>query len=172
MRNSARCLLTLAAVCSTPAFAAGGRMISWGNSGVSFEQYRRDAVECGRKGYYLDVSGTEAAQVFKDASRKLESNEADLATAGMVGDRDRAISIAASSSHIVESTRPQKRIQEVRTLLEDTVATCLKERGYRQFRLTDSQQDHVRRLRVGSSERHAYLYSLASDPKVLDAQAL
>lgn len=172
MRNAAQYLLTLAALSSTPAFATDARVTSWGNSGVSFEQYRRDAVECGRQGYYLDVSDTEAAHVFREASHKLDSNDTDLAAAAMAGDRDRTMNIVASSSRIVEGTRPQKRLREVRDLLAETVAACLTGRGYRRFQLTSAQQARLHRLPVGSPERHSYLYSLASDARVLGAQAI
>jgi hypothetical protein len=39
-------------------------MTSWGKASVAFDTYRADAVECGREGYFADVSDTEAAKVF------------------------------------------------------------------------------------------------------------
>ena len=52
------------------------------------------------------------------------------------------------------------------------VVACLRERGYRQFRLTDDQRRQLRRLRHGTDERRAFLHSLASNPRVLEAQGL
>ncbi|WP_066724377.1 hypothetical protein [Sphingomonas pituitosa] len=151
------------------AAAADRPMLSWGKPGVTIETYRDDAVACGREGYYLDVSNTEAAKVFKQASSQLENNEASLS---MGGDVDRAIQIANDSSRIVERTRPAQRMKEVRTLLQDTVSSCLRARGYAQFQLTPEQQRHLRALRPGSPARHAYLHGLASDPAILAAQKL
>ncbi len=150
-------------------FAADRPMLSWGKPGVTLDAYRADAVACGREGYYLDVSNTEAAKVFKQASSQLENNEASL---GMTGDVDRAIQIANDSSRIVERTRPAQRIKEVRALLQDTVSSCLQARGYTQFQLTTAQQRHLRSLKLGSPARHAYLHGLASNPAVIEAQKL
>lgn len=144
-------------------------MLSWGKPGVTLEAYRADAVACGRQGYYLDVSNTEAAKVFKQASSQLENNEASLS---MGGSLDRAIQIANDSSRIVERTRPAQRMKQVRTLLQDTVSSCLRTRGYTQFQLTPEQQRYVQSLKIGSPARHAYLHGLASNPAVLATQKL
>lgn len=148
--------------------AAEHPVVSWGKPGVTLEAYRADAVACGRQGYYLDISNTEAARVFKDASRQLESNEANLSL--VAGDIDRATQIANDSGRIVERTRPAERMKQVRTLLQDTVATCLRSRGYTQFQLTRDQQRYLKTLKLGSPERHAYLHDLASNPAILAAQ--
>ncbi len=153
-------------------FAKERPMLSWGKPGVTLDAYRADAVACGREGYYLDVSNTAAAKVFKQASSQLENNEANLAATAMTGDLDRAMQVANDSSRIVERTRPAQRIKEVRTLLEDTVSSCLRARGYTRFQLTPAQQRYVRALKLGSPARHAYLHGLASNPAVLAAQKL
>lgn len=171
-----RCLTAILIVLSVSiaplsgAVAAERPVLSWGKAGVTLDAYRADAVACGRQGYYLDISNTEAAKVFKDASRQLETNEARLSV--VAGDMDRAIQVANDSSRIVERTRPTERIKQVRTLLQDTVASCLQTRGYTRFQLTRDQQRHLKGLRIGSPERHAYLHGLASDPAILAAQHL
>jgi len=162
-----RCIAAMLVLLPAAALAADRPVLSWGKAGVTLDAYRADAVACGRQGYYLDVSQTEAAQVFKQASAQLENNEASLS---MAGDLDRTIQIANDSSRIVERTRPAERMKQVRTLLQDTVATCLQARGYTRFQLTRDQQRHLRGLRPGSSERHAYLHGLASDARILAAQ--
>jgi len=40
------------------------------------------------------------------------------------------------------------------------------------FQLTRAQARRLKKLEAGSLERRAYLYRLASDPKVLEAQAM
>jgi hypothetical protein len=166
-----RCTAILLVV-PTAVRAAEPPVLSWGKPGVTLEAYRADAVACGRQGYYLDVSNTEAARVFKDASRQLDNNEANLASTAMTGGLDRAMQIANDSSRIVERTRPAERMKQVRTLLQDTVASCLQARGYTRFQLTRDQQRHLKALKLGSPERHAYLHGLASDPAILAAQHL
>jgi hypothetical protein len=165
-----RCLFLIAVMAPSAALAAKPPMLSWGKPGVSLAAYREDAVSCGRQGHYLDISNTEAAKVFKQASSQLENNENNLASSAMTGDTNRIMSVAVDSARIVERTQPAKRMKEVRTLLQDTVATCLRERGYRQFRLTEAQQRQLGALRLGSAERHAYLHGLARDPAILEAQ--
>jgi hypothetical protein len=46
------------------------------------------------------------------------------------------------------------------------------DRGYSRFQLTGEQFEFLHYLRAGSAERHGYLHSLASNPVVLDKQAL
>lgn len=169
MRHRLICTLALAFAVAAPAGAREQPAVSWGKAGVSFDQYRQDAVECGRAGYYLDVSNTEAARVFKTASSRLESNESDL---HMSGDQTRIMAIVAYSALIVEGTRPRERMKEVRTLMNDAVAACLTGRGYVRFQLSSAQRDQLRHFRRGTVERHAFLYGLASDPAVLSTQAI
>lgn len=161
-----------AALLVTPLAAAKPTSISWGKLGVSLDQYRDDAVACGRAGYYRDVAGTEAAQVFKRATSQLESNESDMQSLARTAGSLPPMDIVGVSTRIVASTRPGERMNDVRDLLQDTVAVCLRQRGYTPFWLTKTQQSRLRHLHLGSPERHAYLHGLATDPNVLRAQAI
>jgi hypothetical protein len=162
--------------------AARSEPLSWGKPGVPIDQYRSDAVACGRSGYYLDVSNTEAAGVFKGASRQLEANETNLQTAAsMIATEpnpdlrpariDAVNAIVGRSARIVEAARPQERIRQIGQLMQGKVDACLRERGYVRFRLTPAQRKRLQHLHLGSPERHDYLYRLSSDPAVLNAQA-
>jgi hypothetical protein len=164
---------TLAGLClAAPAFAGSKpNPVSWGKIGVSFEQYRQDAVDCTREGYYLDVSGTEAAQTLKRASSQIENNEVNLYNP-YGSSWPTQVDIVTRSDAIAQGTRPDKRFKEVRALQEDAVAKCLIERGYKRFTLTRDEQDHLAHLKAGSDARHQYLYSLAVNPKILSAQAV
>lgn len=162
MRLAALIALTACLALTSGLQAAPTVQVSWGKVGISLEQYRHDAVQCGRAGYYRDVSHTEAAQVFKNASRQLEANENSGADVGTF----------IASARIVEGTRPEMQIAQVRAYLQEATDRCLTELGYSRFRLTGAQQRQLRRLHLGSPERHAYLYSLASDPAVLRSQAV
>lgn len=181
MRQSFSCAVAMACLLSVPLSAAKTEATSWGKPGVSIDQYRTDAITCGRTGYYLDVSDTEAAHVFKDASAQLEANEADLPSAAMVAGsgtpdaREAAMEvndIVGRSAHIVEATRPAERMRTVGNLMQAKVDDCLKGRGYIHFKLTDSQRKHLAHLHLGSVDRHIYLYQLGTDPDVLKAQAM
>jgi hypothetical protein len=161
MRQALRFAL-LCALAAPSALSAGKpHGISWGKTGISFEQYRGDAVECGRSGYYLDVADTEAAQVFRRATRVLEASEANATP---------SVDTYITSARIVEGTRPEYRMEDVRKLLQGTVDGCLIDRGYTPFQLSQAQRKQLGRLKMGSPERHAFLYKLATDPEVLSAQ--
>lgn len=163
-----RSLVLAAAALACAAQAATPGPLSWGKPGVSFDQYRTDALACGRSGYYLDVSGTEAAHVFKDATSNLKANETDLSTPGpaLVKQLDTVI----ASQHVIDNTQPQRRFAEVRQLMQGTVDQCLAQRGYLRFRLTPGQARDLARYRFGTDARRQFLYRLASDPRVLATQ--
>lgn len=183
--------VAVALVAAAPAISANAPRTSWGKVGVSFEQYRADAVSCGRKGYYRDVSHTQAARVFRAASQQIDTI-ADTGPAPVdkwqteqIDPSQGAASLSRYEeapahfvdvgnriSQVVASTRPEERMAEVGQLLQSTVEQCLVSRGYRQFELTPDQQEHLGKLRPGSPERQTYLYGLATDARILEAQAL
>ncbi|PCD03552.1 hypothetical protein COC42_04060 [Sphingomonas spermidinifaciens] len=154
-----------------PAHPPKTPMVSWGKAGVAFDTYRADAVECGRAGHFRDVSDTEAAKVFRDASRRLEDNETALGLAAQTGDLTRVGNINAMSQQIISGTRPRERMREVAGVLNDTVAACLTQRGYVRFTLTEAQEKSLKADPAGTEARHHFLHALASDAKVLAVQA-
>jgi len=154
--------LLLIALAAGSAGAATSRQApreSWGKTGVTLLQYRQDAADCTAQGYFLDISQTEDAKAFVEASRRLDS-EVEMGV-----DPYRYQSI-------VNATRPDVRYQNLKGTLQATVDQCLTARGYSKFRLTDEQRHHLGRLKSGSDQRRAYLYSLATDPAVLQSQKL
>jgi hypothetical protein len=161
MRKAVALVLLSALACPAPALAAKPQL-SWGKAGISFEQYRGDSIACASQGYYVDVSGTEAAQVFKRASRTIETNE--------MGGVD--LNAAITTGRIVAGARPDERREEVRKLLQGTIDGCLIDRGYTPFELTQAQRKHLDQLKAGSQARHDYLYRLATDAEVLRSQAV
>ena len=66
---------------------------------------------------------------------------------------------------------PERQFAKAGDILESALERCLREHGYRKFKLTSEQRHRLSKLRVGSDARHAYLHSLASDPEVLTRQA-
>ena len=165
--------LLLAAALAVPGAAAPKPQESWGKADVSFETYRTDAVECGRLAYYADVSDTEQAKLFVSASRRLEAADdhgmgVPSATSEM--ELQRMVGLAARSEQIRAGIRPEKRMKELHVGLVDVVETCLEQRGYSRFTLTEEQRDALGKLKKGSPERHRFMHSLASDADVLRAQ--
>src|SRR5205823_3815090 len=79
---------------------------------------------------------------------------------------------AANQAHVIEGVRPEERFHNIKQTLEDRTGQCLQQRGYSRFVLTDDQRKALRKLKPGSDERRAYLYSLASNPAVLQGQQL
>lgn len=169
---------TFLSLLATSAFAAPAPQDSWGKAGVSLAQYRQDSVECATEGYNLDISQTEDAQVFVRATRELQIVPSGLIIAnigGPLGGAGNSVNVVANwagvQQHIVDSTRPEERFKNIKQMQLAKTDQCLVSRGYSKFRLTDEQRSRLRKLKFGSDERRAYLYSLASNPAVLQSQS-
>jgi hypothetical protein len=122
---------------------------SWGKPGISFLQYRTDAVECAwLTGDTAPVSVPPVDIVFALSGQDV--------------------------FEVIEQSRiSQYRIRNnVADQLESALETCLRGRGYRPFKLSDAQNAQLKLLKRGSPSRHRYLYGLATDPAVLTAQGL
>jgi hypothetical protein len=168
-------LLGLAAVSLTataPAFAAGKpRNVSWGQIGVSFAAYNRDAQQCtaGTQGVTLSLSPQTAHDLAVFGNGSLM---------GLFGIEGISPATALSPSHVrfYSSTYAETYKHALRMDFTDQLQAildqCLTERGYRPFRLTKAQMNRLHDLARGSAERARYLYSLGSDPAVLISQAL
>ena len=156
MRLAISALLLIAA---TSAAAAPAPSESWGKAGVSYDQYRLDAFECSSEGYNFDISQTEAAQAFVTASRRLETEIG----AGVD---------PYSYQTIVNNARPDMHLRDIKHVQLSVVEQCLVKRGYTKFRLNDQQRDGLKKLKVGSVDRHMYLYKLGADPNLLSAQSV
>ena len=170
----------LSAFMAASAAAAPAPKESWGKLGISLDQYREDALACGLQGYYTDISKTDDAQAFVKASKQLDAVTTGgmaLTTTGSSGTGpdatdsiDQAARYADQQAHIVESVRPEKRFENIKAMLVANTQQCLQKRGYSKFELTEGQQKRLRKLKAGSDERRAYLYSLGTDPAVLENQ--
>ena len=180
-----RCVLAiplLILVLPMPASSAPAPQESWGKAGVSLTQYRQDAVECALQGHYLDISQTDDAKAFVKGSRQLDavtSGASAPSTTGasgtgpaMTDSVDQMVRYANRQQHIVESVRPEQRFHSIKRTLVAKDEQCLMQRGYSKFRLTDDQRRRLSKLKAGSDERRAYLYSLASNPAVLQSQSV
>ncbi len=159
--------------------AAPAPLQSWGKAGITLVQYRQDAVDCALSGHYTDISQTNDAKEFLRASRELDTLHSSFAPGTTSGSEngpagadqlDRMGQFAASQQHVIDAVRPGQRYKSIKRTLEAATAECLEQRGYSRFALTDEQRRQLGKLKAGSDERRAFLYSLASNPSVLQLQ--
>ena len=134
----------------TPGYEA-----SWGKPGVSLEDYWIDSAKCGHQAAEVDLSSTAPAQALVIASRM---TEVYIDSSAFIG----AIRIGS----------PEVQWNRAATIMRRQLESCLAMRGYVKFKLTKDQARRLKMLEVGSLERRKYLYSLASDPEILEAQLL
>lgn len=135
---------------------------SWGQPGVSFLQYRTDAVECAyRVGQDAPVDYPEVDLVFS-SNIVMPGAEKDV-------DMPMREMVDAATPNPQRFTRPWR---EISSQLREPLAQCLGERGYRRFRLTKDQVKDLRSLSAGSRARQVYLWNLAVDPQVQQRQVV
>jgi hypothetical protein len=179
MRRSIAIACLIAAT-AFPAAAARlvnpGLGISWGKAGISLAQYRKDAIECGRSAAGTDLAGTGPAKAFVVGSRLIE-NDPNVGPgavidpmAGPAAAAD-AVAGAGSSPSVMRMIGPERQLAKAGDILEGELEHCLKDRGYRKFKLTSAQRHRLSKLPLGSDARHSYLHSLASNGQVLETQA-
>ena len=168
-------------IAATAAASAPAPKESWGKAGITLAQYREDSLECGLKGYYTDISKTEDAKAFVKASKQLDAVTTGGASVPMTVESnsggpdttnaaDQMAAYAGQQQHIVDNVRPDERFKSIKQTLESKADQCLMSRGYSKFALTDDQRHALKKLKAGSDERRAYLYSLASNAAVLQSQ--
>lgn len=151
---------------TTRALAAQPKGETWGKPGVSFLQYRTDAVECA---YDAETKATvsipqvdlafmtEAAQMDGSPQLDLTSPNPDISA---------VLDYAAQSR-----MRMDRAWRQVARQIEPVLTACLRGRGYQRLRLTSEQAGELKRLRAGTRARNVYLWSLAADPAILQSQA-
>lgn len=149
----------------TPAAAVQRRDESWGKVGVSYLQYRTDAVECA---HHAETKAPVALAPVDlafalDSAMPDAQPQADLTKPNL--DVSAVIDYAAQSQ-----LHMNKHWRRVAQQLQPALAACLTARGYQRFRLTDEQTAQLKRLETGSRARNVYLWNLAVDPAVLGAQ--
>lgn len=156
-------IATSLALLASPAAAKPKPLDSWGRAGVDFVTYRTDAIECTSDGYYADVSRTRQAKAFVRGTRLMEATD---------GLPLNIYEVAYRYGQIEHAVRPEMQVRQLRERMQEVVDNCLIERGYTQFRLTESQRKQLSKLKKGTDERHHFLHELASNPEVLQQQRI
>jgi hypothetical protein len=172
-------LAALSFVAAGPAFAVGKPAdMSWGKPNVAFASYNADAQQCAQRAFGVKVGmkpqTAEALGVLQAMSLysfftswNYRQHGGPMAAAEAVRP-DRA----PFRNTNYEGMFKHAAWVDVVEQLQQVVDTCLTERGYRKFRLTDAQRDTLRRLKAGTAERQHYLHSLGSNPQVLAMQRI
>ena len=137
----------------SPSLAQSKAVSSWAKPGVSFEQYRTDAVECAKRGYFRDISQDEPAKRFLRGFRSADDdlNKADIGGPNADGWLD-----------AVRRTQPDRRKREIHEIQVGEVERCLTERGYSKFILTKGEQKQLSKFPSGSIDRQRFLHQLSS----------
>ncbi len=127
--------------------------ISWAKPGVSFDQYRSDAIECAKLGYFRDISNDEPAKRFVRGFRSAHDdiNKADIGGVDVDAWRDSIL-----------RTQPDRQKEDIHALQVKDVEECLSSKGYVKFHLSRSENKQLARYPLGSAARHTYLHRLAS----------
>ena len=174
--------LAAAATLAGAATAANAPQTSWGKAGISFEDYRSDATFCLREAAGIDLTGTEPANALVLASRRMAAGQTSDYTPTVGGANstgpsttnsgfDPMIEAANRMQQERMAARPELRIRQAHDIMQRRLDHCLAGRGYHRFRLTADQRSRLRQFPERAAERQTYLYSLASDPRVLAAQS-
>ncbi len=173
------CAAATAMVITTPLAArlvSPGYGVSWGKAGISLTQYRADAIQCGQNAARTDLAGTDPAKALVIGTRMIGNDPNAVAApvvdpmAGPTAGPD-ALGNAGSTPNVVQMIGPDRQIAKAGDILEAAIERCLRQKGYRKFKLTSEQRRKLSKLPIGSDARHAYLHSLAADPGVLARQA-
>jgi hypothetical protein len=154
------------------AVAARPPALSWGKTGITFDEYRADATICLREAARTDLTGTEPANALVLASRRIETALTADFTPMIGGGFDPVINTVNAVQQARIAARPDLRLRQARDILQARLDHCLEGHGYRRFRLTDAQRRQLDHFNPRQPERQAYLHSLASDPQVLASQAV
>lgn len=166
----AACLILIAPALAEAPSMADLHKTSWGKAGVSFEQYRTDAVQCALKASSYDITKAPVGKKLIAFSKGRENARLHArlqAPTEWGGDGPYFAKRSPWIEHFQDSA-----YLETRDLQYDLLGQCLHARGYRQFRLTAQQIKTLDGLQRGSDARRAYLHHLASDPAVIARQGL
>ncbi len=165
-------ILCLAAVALLVAPAVGAAAtapdVSWGKPGVAYEDYRRDAAECGTRGATTSMKGRpEYDAVILGLGRQDSDIDNDLYTPPNAFGEDQTVKLARDYALNGARSRPEPKVKRLQAFLAQQVTACLTEKGYVPFTLTPEQSATLKTYKKGSDARFRYLHHLASDAAVV-----
>jgi len=142
----------------------------WGKLNISYLQFRTDTVECGYQASQVkmtDIVGNAPSLPTVVAAAPPVS--AGAATSSGIS-RDALDMLESYTQNLQQYTMGVENRVEAR--VQAAVDQCLKDRGYRPFRMTAEQMSRLRRYKKGTRERYQLIYALGTDPGVLSNQGL
>ncbi|WP_162875540.1 hypothetical protein [Sphingomonas crusticola] len=172
-----------AALLASPALAVGKPgNISWGKPNVTYATYNADAQQCANRAFGVKVgmktSTAEALGAIQFAafysffdSQNFYANRNSEAGNMMAVDAVRPDRVPFRTT-LYKGMFDHAAWVDIVEQLQQVVDSCLVERGYQKFRLTDAQRNRLNRLRMGTAEREHYLHNLGSNPEVLASQRI
>ncbi|MEK9211284.1 hypothetical protein [Sphingomonas sp. 2378] len=155
----------IALLSGSVATAKPTRSYSWGKPGSSRELFDSGSRECMLKAARRDVAGDDEAKKYVRGFEVLE-RENNMPSAG----NDSVFDKSERQVMLRRMYRPDQHVDALQAQLQDEVNGCLVRSGYTRFALTRDQERILKRLRPGSEERKAYLYTLGSDARIVEAQ--
>lgn len=146
---------------------------SWGKEGVSMLDYQTDSILCATLAERAGVdNGSNTAGGLSGKGTGAASSaptggglSGSQAVGGGGSYRDSAPPDVVSRA----ATQERARQMQLKQARNDTLHSCLVERGYTEFELTPEQRAELAKLPQGSDARREYLYKLGTDPEVLKA---
>jgi len=150
----------------------------WAKAGVSYEQYRGDALECGKQGLASDIDNTQEVKTLARASQQLEGIDASGQTSsgrstGATGQPDMleaATNRAIEQQTIIAATQPERQYAGIKQKMFVVVRSCMIKHGYAKVVLTENQRKEYEGIKGSADVRRAYIHKIASDPHVLETQ--
>src|SRR3954453_4937294 len=121
---------------------------SWGKPNVGFAEYRLDSDECSEEAFHTKLWVEPIYQII----RAIYQYSIDIYSYARAHDIAR---------HGVTVTIAEQ--------LQNAIDTCLIDRGYQRFRLTEAQDRQLSHLRRDTIELAYFLYGLGSAPAVMTA---
>ena len=157
-------LLSLALI-SAPANALNvkKRDESWGKPGVTFAQYRADALECANVTYGAPIT-LHQLPPMPTGFLGIAVQNGDILDL-------RPGHVMLYTTTLVEGVK-HATWMDISEQLQRVLDQCLIEKGYSRFRLTSDQMERLKQFGKTSPERQQYLYRLGSDATVVVPQKL
>ncbi|WP_433909729.1 hypothetical protein [Sphingomonas yabuuchiae] len=159
--------LALALLCAaTSAHAGAVDTYSWGKPGASREAFDGGSRACMLQAARRDVAEDDETKRYVRGARVLDR---EVNTPPTVPTDD----IFTQSERQVLLRRmynPDKQVDALQATLQGEVDQCLRQAGYVRFALTRDQARMLKRYRPGTEQRRAYLYTLGSDARIVEAQ--
>jgi hypothetical protein len=167
-----------ALACASPAVAARKPAnVSWAKPGVSFDDYRRDTLECANTTYGLDVS-------MKPDTVVALAGLNTAALAGLVSGLDGRLAdggsyVGGARGYTAAMTMIDPRrvvfrnttytgtfrhaaYADVTDQLQSVLDYCLTQRGYTRFKLSADQRKQLRHYPKGTEQRAHFLHALSA----------